>query len=88
LRKNSTRDAGNACKHILSYSPHDNVAARDYPAIIAMAGLTDPPGHLPGTGEVGRAAQGHADRRPGRAAHQHGRRPRRRRRPLGNTTWG
>jgi len=42
LRKNSTRDAGNACKHILSYSPHDNVAARDYPAIVAMAGLTDP----------------------------------------------
>jgi oligopeptidase B len=27
---------------ILSYSPYDNVAARDYPAILAMAGLTDP----------------------------------------------
>jgi oligopeptidase B len=27
---------------ILSYSPYDNVAARDYPAIIAMGGLTDP----------------------------------------------
>jgi oligopeptidase B len=27
---------------ILSYSPYENVAARDYPAILAMAGLTDP----------------------------------------------
>jgi len=27
---------------ILSYSPYDNVAARDYPAILAMGGLTDP----------------------------------------------
>jgi oligopeptidase B len=27
---------------ILSYSPYDNVAAKDYPAILAMAGLTDP----------------------------------------------
>jgi oligopeptidase B len=27
---------------ILSYSPYDNVTARDYPAILAMGGLTDP----------------------------------------------
>ena len=27
---------------ILAYSPYDNVAARDYPAIIVTAGLTDP----------------------------------------------
>jgi oligopeptidase B len=27
---------------ILSYSPYDNVAAKDYPAVLAMAGLTDP----------------------------------------------
>ena len=27
---------------ILSYSPYDNLAARDYPAILAMGGLTDP----------------------------------------------
>jgi oligopeptidase B len=27
---------------ILSYSPYDNVAAKSYPAILAMAGLTDP----------------------------------------------
>jgi oligopeptidase B len=27
---------------ILSYSPYDNVAAKDYPKILAMAGLTDP----------------------------------------------
>jgi len=31
-----------ACRYILSYSPYDNVAAQDYPAILAMAGLTDP----------------------------------------------
>jgi len=31
-----------AFRQILSYSPYDNVAARDYPAILAMAGLTDP----------------------------------------------
>jgi oligopeptidase B len=27
---------------ILSYSPYDNIEARDYPAILAMGGLTDP----------------------------------------------
>ena len=27
---------------ILSYSPYDNVAAKNYPAILAMGGLTDP----------------------------------------------
>ncbi len=27
---------------ILSYSPYDNVEASDYPAILAMGGLTDP----------------------------------------------
>ncbi len=27
---------------IRAYSPYDNVAARDYPAILALAGLTDP----------------------------------------------
>ncbi len=31
-----------AFKTILSYSPYDNVAATSYPAILAMAGLTDP----------------------------------------------
>ena len=29
-------------KTILSYSPYDNVAAKEYPAILAMGGLTDP----------------------------------------------
>jgi oligopeptidase B len=29
-------------KTILSYSPYDNLAAKDYPAILAMGGLTDP----------------------------------------------
>src|SRR6202008_754813 len=27
---------------ILAYSPYDNVAAQPYPAVLAMAGLTDP----------------------------------------------
>ncbi|MCF8532912.1 MAG: S9 family peptidase [Reyranella sp.] len=31
-----------AFRTILSYSPYDNVVARNYPAILAMAGLTDP----------------------------------------------
>ena len=31
-----------AFRYILSYSPFDNVTAKDYPAILAMAGLTDP----------------------------------------------
>jgi oligopeptidase B len=31
-----------AFRYILSYSPYDNVSARNYPAILAMAGLTDP----------------------------------------------
>jgi oligopeptidase B len=31
-----------AFKTILSYSPYDNVAAKSYPAILAMGGLTDP----------------------------------------------
>ena len=31
-----------AFRYILAYSPYDNVAAKDYPAILAMAGLTDP----------------------------------------------
>src|ERR1700743_3894830 len=29
-------------KTIMSYSPYDNLVARDYPAILAMGGLTDP----------------------------------------------
>ncbi len=29
-------------KTILSYSPYDNIAAKDYPAILAMGGLADP----------------------------------------------
>jgi oligopeptidase B len=29
-------------KTILSYSPYDNIAAKAYPSILAMAGLTDP----------------------------------------------
>ena len=35
------RDAA-AFKTILAYSPYDNVSAQNYPAILALAGLTDP----------------------------------------------
>ncbi|GAA0772773.1 S9 family peptidase [Roseibium denhamense] len=31
-----------AYEYIASYSPYDNVAAKDYPAIFALGGLTDP----------------------------------------------
>lgn len=31
-----------AYRYILSYSPYDNVEAKDYPALLATAGLTDP----------------------------------------------
>jgi oligopeptidase B len=31
-----------AFRTILAYSPYENVSAKDYPAILAMAGLTDP----------------------------------------------
>ncbi|POF31730.1 S9 family peptidase [Roseibium marinum] len=31
-----------AYEYIASYSPYDNVVAQDYPAILAVAGLTDP----------------------------------------------
>ena len=32
----------NAYDYMLSYSPYENVVAKDYPAILATAGLTDP----------------------------------------------
>ncbi|MCW5703427.1 MAG: S9 family peptidase [Bradyrhizobium sp.] len=35
-------ESGTDFRTILSYSPYDNVAAKDYPAILAMGGLTDP----------------------------------------------
>jgi oligopeptidase B len=35
-------ESGEAFRTILSYSPYDNVEAKEYPAILAMAGLTDP----------------------------------------------
>ncbi len=38
---NPTRDAA-ALRTILAYSPYENVRAQHYPAILALAGLTDP----------------------------------------------
>ena len=64
---------------ILSYSPYDNVAAKDYPAILAMGGLTDPRVIGWGAGGADCAAARDYDRRRTRAvANQHGRRPWRR----------
>ena len=40
---------------ILSYSPYDNVAAKDYPAILAMGGLDRSARHLLGAREMDRA---------------------------------
>jgi len=36
------REDAAAFRTILSYSPYDNVRAQDYPAILALGGLTDP----------------------------------------------
>ena len=46
-----------------SYSPYENVAAQDYPALLVTAGLNDPQSVL-GAGEVGGEAAGHRYRRP------------------------
>ncbi len=35
-------DSADDFKTMLAYSPYDNVAAQDYPAVLAMGGLTDP----------------------------------------------
>jgi oligopeptidase B len=35
-------ESENDFRTILSYSPYDNVAAKEYPSILAMGGLTDP----------------------------------------------
>ena len=68
---------------ILSYSPYDNVAAKDYPAILAMGGLDRSARHLLGARQMDRTvARDHDRRRPGIVAHQHGRRPWRRIGPL------
>ncbi len=64
---------------ILSYSPYDNLAAKDYPAILAMGGLTDPRvTYWEPAKWIARLRATMSRRRPGAAAHQHGRRPRRR----------
>ncbi len=59
---------------ILSYSPYDNVAAKDYPAILAMGGLADPRvTYWEPAKWIARLRPGDDGRRPGPAAHQHGR---------------
>jgi len=36
------RTDAEAFRRIRGYSPYDNVAAKDYPALLVLAGLTDP----------------------------------------------
>ena len=68
---------------ILSYSPYDNVAAKEYPADPRDGRPDRPARHLLGAGQVDRAiARDHDRGRPGTASHQHGRRPWRRVWPL------
>ena len=43
----------NAYEYISSYSPYDNIAKLNYPAILANAGLTGPTCYLLGTSEMG-----------------------------------
>jgi hypothetical protein len=40
--RSSRHRAAAAFRTILEYSPYENVRAQDYPAILALAGLTDP----------------------------------------------
>ncbi len=61
---------------MLAYSPYDNVAAKPYPAILAMAGLTDP------RVTYWEPAKWIAGWRAGHAAHEHGRGTWRRVRPF------
>ena len=68
---------------ILSYSPYDNVAAKDYPAILAMGGLTDPRvTYWEPAKWIARLRATMTGGGPVLLAHQHGRRPWRRVRPL------
>ena len=68
---------------ILSYSPYDNVAAKQLSGHPGDGRPDRSARHLLGAGEMDRAAApNHDRRRPGVVAHQYGRRPWRRVRPL------
>ncbi len=72
-----------AFERIRSYSPYDNVAAKDYPAIFALAGLTDPRvTYWEPAKWVARLRELKTDAPPADPQDQYGSRPRRRRRPL------
>jgi hypothetical protein len=62
-----------AFETIRAYSPIDNALAQHYPAILALAGLTDPRDLL-GARQMGRPPARDNDwRRPNSAAHRDGR---------------
>ena len=64
--------------YMKSYSPYDNVAATDYPALLRHRRAERSAGRVLGAGEVGGQAAGDEDRRPAaRAEDRDGRRPRR-----------
>ena len=69
--------------YMRSYSPYDNLQARDYPATLVMTSLNEQPGHVLGTGQVrGQTTHAPDGHQPALAPHQHGRRPRRGQRSL------
>ena len=69
--------------YMLSYSPYDNVAAKDYPAMLVKTSLNDSQVLFHGAGQVGRQAPLDEDgQEPAPLQDQHGRRPRRRLRSL------
>ena len=72
---------------MLSYSPYDNVAARDYPALFVTTGLWD--SQVQYYEPVKWAAKLRAtktDTNPGAAAHRHGGRPWRQGRAISGAT--
>ena len=72
-----------AFRVMLGYSPYENVRAQDYPAILALAGLTDPRvTYWEPAKWVAKLRRLNTGKNLHRVPHQHGGRPRRRSRTL------